>query len=147
MSISVIGASSRMPGRSRSSDLQHSNSQEKCKECMQREKSTSIEIAGEPLLEKQNEMSIAYLHKKVERELKEKQRKIDLIRHGITPLSPINKSRKHVCSETKHVDESSNNCSFWNALSRPHRIIFLGIFSVIVISIVIIIILFIFVFR
>ena len=147
MSISVIGASSRMPGRSRSSDLQHSNSHEKCKECMQREKSTSIEIVGEPLLEKENTMSIAYLHKKAEKELKEKQRKIDVIRHGITPLSPINKPRKHVCSESKHVEESSNKCSFWNSLSRPHQLIFLCISSVIVISIVIIIILFIFVFK
>ena len=150
MSISVIGASSRMPGRSRSSDLQHSSSQEKCRECMQREKSTSIEIVGEPLLEKQNEMSIAYLHKKVEKELKEKQRKIALLRQGITPLSPISKPRKHVCSESKcenTVEESSEKRSFWSSLSRSHQLIFLCISSVIVMSIVILIILFVFVLK
>ena len=146
MSISVIGASSRMPGRSRSSDLQHSNSTEKCKECIQREKSTSIEIVGEPLLEKEKEMSIAYLHKKVERELKEKQRKISLLRMGITPVSPKNKDRKHVCSESKNV-ETSDNFTFWKSLSRSHQLIFLCIFSIIVISIVIVILLFIFVFK
>ena len=102
MSISVIGAASKQMRQMRNkTELQTSNSQEKCKDCLLGDPHVCVEIVDDPLIEKENEMSVAYLHKKVEGELKEKQRRIDLLRHGV--IQNPNRPMKPTCKEQQYV--------------------------------------------
>ena len=144
MSISVIGASSRQMSQMRNkTELQTSHSQEKCKACSMGDQHICDGIVDDPLIEKENEMSIAYLHKKVERELKEKQRKITLLRQGIysTPTSP-NKPPNPICKEPKDAKDEESGCTKCSSWSRSHRLLVMCIFCTLVISIVIVIIIF-----
>ena len=141
MSISVIGASSKQMGQMRNkTELQSSNSQKQCKLCMMKDPESNISIVGEPLIEKKNEMSIGFLHKKVELELKEKQKKILLLRQGITITTES--PRRPPCLMCKHleIEEEESRCSSLISWGRSHPVIVLCILCALVISIVIIII-------
>ena len=78
MSISVIGISSKSMRQVKgNNEGQFSNPQDKCKDCIKNSMNANDEVVEEPLLEKKKDMSIASLHRKVEKELKEKQKKIE----------------------------------------------------------------------
>ena len=139
MSISVIGASSKQMRQMRNkTELQTSNSQEKCKDCLMGDPHVCLEFIDDPHAEKVNEMSIAYLHKKVEQELKEKQRKITLLRQGISQ-SP-DRPPKPIYNAPKEVKVEESGCTYCSSWSRSHRLLIMCIFCTIVISIVIVII-------
>ena len=148
MSISVIGASSKSKQvriMKSTSDLQSYSFDEKCKECGAKDDEVSIQIVGEPLIEKQKEMSLAHLHKKVEQELKEKQKKIDFLRKGI--MRSPSTTRSHTCKESNHEvqtkEATSTTCCGW---CRSHPIL-MCILCMLVISIVIFLIIIIVVIR
>ena len=147
MSISAIGASSKQMRQMRNkTELQPSSNQGKCNACelLINEEKGSDEIVEEPLDTKENKMSIASLHQRVELELKEKQRKIALLRQGIIIQSP-SRPRRHTCKATKEEEEPS--CTSWSSWSRSHPLIVICISSMIVISMVIAIAVFIYMMR
>ena len=143
MSISVIGASSRQMRQMRNkTELQQSNLQDKCAECMLKEQKDSVEIVDEHLGKKKNELSIASLHRKVEAELKEKQKKIALLRQGI--IQSPNQPRRHTCKPPK---KEESRCTSWSSWSKSHPAIVMCILCILVISIVIVIIVFIYMIK
>ena len=89
-----------------------------CAECTLKNEQVGINTILEPLIDHPNEMSIPYFHKKVEHELKEKAKNVDLLRHGIIrqPGTPS----QHKSNRPKY-DECGGNS--WSSWSRSHPLI------------------------
>ena len=139
MSISVIGASSKQMRQMRNkTELTPSHSQEKCKECLMGGEHVCVEMVDGPHTEKVNQMSIPYLHKKVEKELKEKQRKITLLRQGISQSPTL--PPKPISIEPKNVKDEESGCTYLSSWSRSRPLLIMSIFCTLVILIVILII-------
>ena len=146
MSISVIGISSKSMRQVKgNSEGQFSNPQVKCKDCIKNSKNANDEVVEEPLLEKKKDMSIASLHRKVEKELKEKQKKIALLRRGVIQ-SPV-RSRRHTCNLPNEDAENPNSrtCSDLISWIKSHLLIIICMICALVILVVIAIIVYVYV--
>ena len=119
MSFGLISASSTQIGKSRKPSVSEtSKTHEKARTLLPDNQYDSLKIEEKPIIENENSLSIAYLHKKVEQELEEKQRKVTLLRQPSIrkPNTPPNNVRK---KSEKKKDENLG-CINWGSCCGSH---------------------------